>query len=135
MTSAEKTGEDSVRRRLATAAVLSFSILLVAVTVGVASGGAAGGAASVDPARRHSRFVARCMYSHTLSDDPIVKPNQPGASHSHDFFGNRTTNAAPTLASLSEGGTTCINRLDKSGYWVPSLTVDGQTVLPRFARG
>jgi hypothetical protein len=110
-------------------------MLLVVLTVGVASEGAAGGAAQ--PAARRdrvrARFVARCMYSHTLTDDPIVKPNQPGASHSHDFFGNKTTDAASTLASLSRGGTTCINRLDKSGYWAPSLTVNGQTVLPRFA--
>jgi len=123
------------RRRLATAAALAFSTLLVAVTVGVATESAAGGAAtpSMDPSRAPARFVARCFSSHTLSDDPIVKPNQPGASHSHDFFGNKTTNAASTLASLSKGGTTCINRLDKSGYWVPSLTVNGQTVLPRVA--
>ena len=123
------------RRRLATAAALAFSTLLVAVTVGVATESAAGGAAtpSMDPSRAPARFVARCFSSHTLSDDPIVKPNQPGASHSHDFFGNKTTNAASTLASMSKGGTTCINRLDKSGYWVPSLTVNGQTVLPRVA--
>jgi hypothetical protein len=136
MTPARKTGEDSVhRRRLATAAALGFSTLLIAVTVAVASEGAAGGDATsaLPPNRQPARFVARCMYSHTLSDDPIVKPNQPGASHSHDFFGNKTTNAASTLQSLSKGGTTCINRLDKSGYWVPSLTVDGQTVLPRIA--
>jgi hypothetical protein len=131
-----KTGEDSVRgRRFVATAALGFSALLVAVTIGVATDVAAGGApkASMDPTRAPARFVARCLYSHTLSDDPIVKYNQPGASHSHDFFGNRTTNAASTLQSLSKGGTTCINRRDKSGYWVPSLTVDGQTVLPRFA--
>jgi hypothetical protein len=110
-------------------------MLLVVVTIGVASEGAASGAPkpAVHRDRHQSRFVARCMYSHTRSDDPIVKPNQPGASHSHDFFGNKTTNAASTLRSLSRGGTTCINRLDKSGYWAPSLTVNGNTVAPRFA--
>src|SRR5207302_6794130 len=29
-------------------------------------------------------FIVLCDYSHTLSDDPIVYPQQPGASHSHD---------------------------------------------------
>ncbi len=123
------------RRRLTAAAALGFSTLLVAGTVGVVSEGVAGGATkpSVSANRRPARFVTRCMYSHTLSDDPIVKPNQPGASHSHDFFGNTTTNAASTLRSLRRGRTTCLNKRDKSAYWAPSLTVDGQTVPPRFA--
>jgi hypothetical protein len=97
--------------------------------------GASGAAtkAQMKAARRPSRFVTRCKFSHTLSDDPIVKPDQPGASHSHDFFGNVTTDAATTLASLSKGGTTCVDRKDHSGYWVPSLTVNGQPVQPRFA--
>jgi hypothetical protein len=96
---------------------------------------AAGGAtkAQMKAARKPARFVTRCTFSHRLSDDPIVKPNQPGASHSHDFFGNVTTDAASTLASLAKGGTTCIDSKDHSGYWVPSLTVAGKLVRPRYA--
>ena len=32
--------------------------------------------------------MLRCGYSHPLTDDPIVFPGQPGASHFHDFFGD-----------------------------------------------
>ncbi len=122
-------------RRFTTAAAVGFSVLLVGLTLGFASEGAAGGSTSSSSTgpRHQARFVARCRYSHTLPDDPIVHPNEPGASHSHDFFGNTTTNAASTLRSLAHGGTTCLNRRDKSGYWAPSLTVDGQTVVPTFA--
>lgn len=79
------------------------------------------------------RFVTRCAFSHQLPDDPIVKFGMPGASHSHDFFANTTTNAYSTLKTLNQGGTTCLDHFDKSGYWVPSLNVDGATVLPTFA--
>lgn len=76
-------------------------------------------------------FRIKCDYSHSLADDPIVKFKQPGASHLHDFFGNATTNAFSTPAKLKLGSTTCMNPLDKSGYWAPSLSVDGVTVQPR----
>ena len=45
-------------------------------------------------------FVTRCNYSHTNSDDPIVHAGKPGAAHSHDFFGNRSTDHASTYESL-----------------------------------
>ena len=55
------------------------------------------------PTEMKPRFVTRCTFSHRLADDPIVRPGQPGASHSHDFFGNRTTNANSTLEDDEEG--------------------------------
>ncbi len=69
-----------------------------------------------------------CSYSHTATDDPIVKPGQPGASHSHDFFGNTTVNAFTTLDSLKAGSTTCNFGEDRSGYWVPTLYHNGVAV-------
>ena len=125
-------------RRVGVFIAVTSSVMLVALGLNVASSGAASrptpaAAARARAARRPSRFVTRCTFSHTLSDDPIVKPNLPGASHSHDFFGNVTTNAATTIASLDAGGTTCIDHFDHSGYWVPSLTVNGMTVQPTFA--
>ena len=95
-------------RRVAVFVAVSSSVMLVMTGLGVATSGAASKpkAAAMRAARRPSRFITRCNYTHTLLDDPIVKPNQPGASHSHDFFGNVTTNAATTLASLDAGGTT-----------------------------
>src|SRR5581483_11682758 len=32
-------------------------------------------------------FATVCDFSHEAPDDPIAKPNQPGASHLHQFFG------------------------------------------------
>ena len=122
-------------RRLVVLVSVSSSLLLVPAGLGAASGAESRAAsrAAMKAARKPARFVTRCSFSHRLSDDPIVKFNQPGTSHSHDFFGNVSTNASSTLASLSEAGTTCINGKDRSGYWVPSLTVNGQRVRPRFA--
>ncbi|MCE7984641.1 MAG: DUF1996 domain-containing protein [Caldilinea sp. CFX5] len=66
-------------------------------------------------------FVAFCDFSHRLHEDPIVFPGQPHASHSHDFFGNITTDANSTAESLLAGGTTCDPVSDRSSYWAPTL--------------
>jgi hypothetical protein len=65
------------------------------------------------------------------NDDPIVFPRQPGRSHHHTFFGNTTTNAASTPASLRAAGTTtCRIRSDTAAYWAPTLHVGGRAVEP-----
>jgi hypothetical protein len=76
------------------------------------------------------RFVTRCTFSHRAANDPIVYFGRPGASHLHDFFGNRTTNAFSTLKKLKKGPTTCRNLKDNSGYWTPSVRVNGALVTP-----
>ena len=76
-------------------------------------------------------FRVRCRFSHRHKDDPIVSPGQPGSSHDHTFFGNRSTDAFSTLASLRSGGrTTCSDRADSSAYWAPTLYVAGRAVEP-----
>ena len=65
-----------------------------------------------------------CSDDHTAADDPIVFPGQFGASHMHTFFGNTSTNAASTLASLRATTSSCGRNMgtsDPSAYWVPSL--------------
>ena len=121
--------------RLAAVLAVGTSVTLLGVGLSAASGAANRSRPKpvVLMRNRRARFVTRCTFSHRLSDDPIVKPNQPGLSHSHDFFGNVTTDAASTLPTLAAGGTTCINPQDHSGYWVPSLSVNGIRVDPRFA--
>jgi len=97
-------------------------------------------AVSLAPARDRLRpaspgqFVAACLFSHRAPDDPIVKPGQPGASHLHDFFGNRSTRAASTETTLRRAPTTCERRTDGAAYWAPTLRVDGHTILPRNAQ-
>jgi len=76
-------------------------------------------------------FQADCAVTHELPDDPIVFPNQPGASHEHTFMGNTvTTGNTTTAASLDAGGTTCLAPGDKSGYWMPTMYNGTQMILP-----
>jgi Domain of unknown function (DUF1996)/F5/8 type C domain len=76
-------------------------------------------------------FQAQCAVSRSnLPDDPIIYPGKPGASHSHTFLGNRTTNALSTLASLQAGTTTCDAPGDKSAYWMPTMFNGDTPVMP-----
>jgi hypothetical protein len=73
-------------------------------------------------------WIVSCNYSHSLPDDPIVFPAQPGAAHLHDFVGARSTDANSTPGSLRAGGTTCALPADTSAYWLPALWIhDGKT--------
>ena len=65
-----------------------------------------------------------CDDDHYLADDPIVFPGQAGKSHMHTFFGNKSTNATTTTASLFANVSNCgrgMGTSDRSAYWVPSL--------------
>ena len=76
------------------------------------------------------QFVVTCAYSHSAYDDPIVAPGQPGLSHRHDFFGNRSTDAYSTPDSMLGQATSCERQLDTAAYWAPSLLDHGQPVSP-----
>src|SRR5437899_1667298 len=69
-------------------------------------------------------FFLDCFYSHAAPDDPIVFPGAPGASHLHEFFGNRSVNATSTYDSLGTS-TTCRLLPDASGYWNPASYLNG----------
>jgi Domain of unknown function (DUF1996)/F5/8 type C domain len=89
---------------------------------------------ATNPPTTHREFQANCSVSRSnLPDDPIVFPNLPGASHSHTFMGNTTTNAMSTLPSLQAGGTSCITPGDKTGYWMPTL-LNGDTAVQPVGR-
>jgi hypothetical protein len=79
---------------------------------------------------RGSEFRAECVSKGRGGDDPIVKPGQPGASHIHEFYGNKTTDANSTLQSLRLGGSNCDPKLDLSAYWTPTLYKNGVAVPP-----
>lgn len=95
--------------------------------------------ATADPAsERIGQFVARCPYSHRSLADPIVFPHgdaghgahdgsgHGAAPHSHDFFGNTTTDEHATTASLlASKTTTCDLAEDLSSYWAPTLSRGG----------
>src|SRR5438034_6531453 len=75
-------------------------------------------------------FVVTCRYSHTAPDDPIVAPGQPGASHSHDFFGNESTDASSTYDSMVAAPTNCGVTADTAGYWIPTPSLAGTEFHP-----
>jgi uncharacterized protein DUF1996 len=65
-----------------------------------------------------------CTIDHFGPDDPIVFPGLPGNSHMHSFYGNTTTNAYSTAASLMAAPSSCGRNMqtsDHSAYWIPSL--------------
>lgn len=78
------------------------------------------------------KFVALCPFSHRSPDDPIVRPGLDGrtaaGAHSHDFYGNTTTDAYSTPASLLATPTTCNLGEDRSSYWTPTLYRGGEPV-------
>jgi hypothetical protein len=79
-------------------------------------------------------WITLCPPTHTHPDDPIVYPRQPGASHLHQFFGNRSVNAYSTWSSMRAASTSCGSPADKAGYWVPALYEDGRLVPPNGLR-
>jgi hypothetical protein len=91
------------------------------------------GATVIAPLTRASdsggQFLVQCGGPvRSAPDDPIMG----GASHNHEFYGNRTINLASTYASLSAGATACQDPHDKASYWHPTLYVAGaRAVLPK----
>lgn len=77
------------------------------------------------------QFLTSCALSHQLNDDPIMHRGHPGMSHPHEFFGNHSTDATSTYASLIGAETTCSDAGDRSAYWVPELVVDQKRVEPK----
>jgi hypothetical protein len=75
-------------------------------------------------------FNLACGFSHRNNDDPIVFPGQPGRSHNHTYIGNRSVDASSTPASLRRGETTCEIDTDSSTYWVPTLYLGSEPVVP-----
>ncbi|MEU4396775.1 DUF1996 domain-containing protein [Kribbella sp. NPDC023855] len=105
---------------------------LAAVTIASALTAITGSVAQADDLVTHHEFQVNCTVHHRATDDPIVFPNLPGASHDHSFAGNTTTNAATTLNSLTAAGpgaTTCLNPDDLSAYWWPTMFRGSQPIV------
>ena len=111
------------------AGVAISTVVAVATAVAASSGGVRTQARSAGSLARVN-FISGCGFSHRAADDPIVFPGSPGASHDHSFVGNNSTDAFSALGSLQAASTTCRRPVDKAGYWVPTLMVDGQPVAP-----
>lgn len=114
----------------AVAAAAAALALAVVGGLQVADAAGASDAAGNPPPAQYQEIHADCTVNHRLSDDPIVFPGQPGASHNHTFIGNPTTDANSTPASLVGGATSCQDPLDASGYWFPTLLQNGVPLVP-----
>jgi hypothetical protein len=108
---------------------LSRAVVPLALVAATLAGAAA---ASPGRARHNGFFRSHCALSHTANDDPILMPNKPGMSMLHEFFGNASTTAASTAASLRrDRTTTCRAPADAAAYWVPTLYQDGTRIVPK----
>jgi hypothetical protein len=106
---------------------------LVSVTVAVAMIAVVGfaTAATASAGTGTNVISISCPFSHQNMDDPIVHPDEVGAAHMHDFFGNESTNAHSTYASMREAPTTCRAPSDTAGYWTPSVIGPTRAIRPR----
>lgn len=76
---------------------------------------------------RQGAFSVGCDWSHSLNDDPIMHPGDPGGSdHRHAFFGNKSTDANSTRRSMLHAGTTCGEKGDTAGVWAPTAIFRGR---------
>jgi hypothetical protein len=105
------------------------SRIIVVVTLSISLMGLSGPPARADVFK--GSFSVFCGPSHRNRSDPIVYPRQPGKSHLHQFFGNRSTNAFSTYKRMLNARTTCGFRPDTAGYWAPALkNRSGKVVRP-----
>jgi hypothetical protein len=104
----------------------AHALLVVVLVLGITAAADSGAAGRL----RGQNFFSNCYLSHIARDDPIVYPNQPGVSHSHSFFGSKSTNARSTPKTLRESTTTCRRSADTAAYWVPTLYSNGRVVKP-----
>jgi Domain of unknown function (DUF1996) len=99
-------------------------ISLIVVAVMAMAPATVAGAAEV----KEQRFSVFCDASHTAMVDPIVAPG--GAStHLHEFFGNRSTAATSTYATMVDAATSCHFSKETAAYWAPAVrTASGARV-------
>ena len=107
--------------------ILAAALAVFAAGATLAS--AAGPSAQLDSADLYI-FVSPCDFSHRAKDDLIVFPGKPGAAHSHDFFGNRSTNARSTRSNMLGRSSSCSRVGDTAAYWVPTLSQAGRALTP-----
>lgn len=118
---AQKRLSSSLRRTIALA--LATSGILAALAV------------PADAAYARGQFIIQCLGPvRSAPDDPIVFPGAAGASHLHEFYGNRAIGPSSTYESLIGQPTGCDHSKagdepgDTASYWHPTLFVNGARV-------
>ena len=107
-----------------------------AIALALAAAGILGAlAVPAEAAYPLGQFIVQCR-GPVLSapDDPIVYPGVAGASHLHEFYGNKAINPSSTYETLLGKPTGCDHDQagdepgDTASYWHPTLFVDGKRV-------
>ena len=81
------------------------------------------------PFAQYREMHANCKPVKQASDDPLVFPGLPGASHLHTFIGNTAPTASSTPESLAKNGaSSCEDKQDTASYWFPTLLQNGVPV-------
>ena len=71
-----------------------------------------------------------CLPSHRAPDDPIVYPEQPGASHLTTSSATQRRTHPPRTPGCSPAGRTCEEPGDTAAYWAPALLSKDGTADP-----
>lgn len=85
------------------------------------------------PQGNEGQFIVECDLSHVASDDPILYPDELGASHLHAFFGNVTTSATSRVEDMLDADTSCDDARDTAAYWVPLLMDGASPIEPEYS--
>jgi Domain of unknown function (DUF1996) len=89
----------------------------------------AGAAVASDGWLIRSQDSGASTYTGSRTDDPIVFPGKPRATHMHDFFCNKATTARSTYKQMVVAATSCPSG-DTAGYWAPALYKNGVKINP-----
>jgi hypothetical protein len=122
----------SVRRFVSPVVPIGLAVLIAVVALSIVALGGRGGLFGRGDDR--GSFGVSCAWSHSLADDPILHPNDVGASHLHAFFGNTSTSAWSTRRSLLQASTTCTEPGDTAAVWAPVPALDGVYRTPKRER-
>jgi hypothetical protein len=135
-----------MRRTVLLSTSIGIAVLLACV-VALLAALASSPTASAVSREKGASFAVRCDFSHRASVDPIVYPYPPGNppdnqndSHSHDFLGNKSTQYNSTYDGTEKGSvsmigapTTCSRPKDTAGYWIPTVSWNGQELTSNRA--
>lgn len=80
-------------------------------------------------------FQLTCTPSHTNQDNIFNWPRGQATTHEHLFFGATIARTGVTAEEMRRAKTTCTDRRDTAGYWVPTLYDErGNLRMPRRIR-
>lgn len=106
---------------------MSVVLLLLVVTLVGGLAPTPAGAAEDAPTETVGSFRVDCGGPNKAGVfDPIVFPGSHHEGHSHEFYGSTEIFPHTTPEALLGTETTCADETDSSGYWHPTVYIDGE---------